>query len=52
MNTSFDVAPFIERRQRFAEAIQDGLAIIPGAQEVVRNHDVHYAFRPTFKGLD
>jgi Xaa-Pro aminopeptidase len=45
MHTSFDVAPFIERRQRFAEAIQDGLAIIPGAQEVVRNHDVHYAFR-------
>src|SRR5215510_14949281 len=45
MDTSFDVAPFLERRQHFAEALQDGLAIIPGAQAVVRNHDVHYVFR-------
>jgi Xaa-Pro aminopeptidase len=45
MRTSFDAAPFIEQRQRFAEAIGDGLAIIPGTQEVVRNHDVHYEFR-------
>src|SRR5262249_92171 len=45
MRTSFDVAPFLERRQHFAEALHNGVAIIPGAQEVVRNHDVHYAFR-------
>jgi Xaa-Pro aminopeptidase len=45
MPSTFDIAPFIERRQRFAESIGDGLAIIPGAQEVARNHDVHYEFR-------
>src|SRR5262252_3728286 len=41
----FDPAPFHERRQRFVEAIGDGLAIIPGAAEVGRNGDVHYEFR-------
>src|SRR5882762_2481621 len=40
-----DQAPFIERRQRFAEAIGDAIAIIPGALEVRRNSDVHYEFR-------
>jgi Xaa-Pro aminopeptidase len=43
--TADDLAPFIERRQRFAEAIGDGLAIIPGGQETPRNGDVHYEFR-------
>ncbi len=42
---TFDLAPFHERRQRFVEAIGDGLAIIPGATEVGRNSDVHYEFR-------
>ena len=41
----FDPAPFVERRQRFAAAIGDGLAIIPGAREVQRNGDVNYEFR-------
>jgi len=41
----FDLAPFLDRRQRFAEAIGDALAIIPGAQEVPRNNDVSYEFR-------
>jgi Xaa-Pro aminopeptidase len=45
MRPVFDVSPFVERRQRFAESIGEGLAIIPGAQEVARNHDVHYEFR-------
>ena len=45
MRPTFDATPFIERRQRFAESIGDGLAIVPGAQEVARNHDVHYEFR-------
>jgi hypothetical protein len=31
---TFDLAPFHERRQRFVEAIGDGLAIIAGATEV------------------
>src|ERR671918_353215 len=45
MRPAFDATPFIERRQRFAESIGDGLAIIPGAQEMARNQDVHYEFR-------
>jgi Xaa-Pro aminopeptidase len=45
MRPSFDATPFLERRRRLAESLGDGLAIIPGAQEVVRNHDVHYIFR-------
>jgi Xaa-Pro aminopeptidase len=41
----FDPAPFVERRQRFAAAIGDGLAIIPGAREAQRNGDVNFEFR-------
>jgi Xaa-Pro aminopeptidase len=41
----FDPAPFVERRQRFAAAIGDALAIVPGAQELRRNGDVNYEFR-------
>jgi Xaa-Pro aminopeptidase len=40
-----DLAPFFERRQRFAAAIGDAMAIIPGAVESARNGDVHYEFR-------
>jgi Xaa-Pro aminopeptidase len=43
--TSEDLATFIERRRRFVEAIGDGLAIVPAAQEAVRNNDVHHPFR-------
>jgi Xaa-Pro aminopeptidase len=43
--TSFELASFIERRQRLAEVLGEGLAIIPAAQEVPRNADVHYEFR-------
>src|SRR5438034_11666466 len=45
MSTAPDLAAFIDRRQRFAEAIGDGIAIIPAAREVSRNSDVHYEFR-------
>jgi len=38
-------APFAERRRRLAEMIGDGLAVIPGAQETLRNGDVHHEFR-------
>jgi Xaa-Pro aminopeptidase len=41
----FELAPFVERRQRFAAAIGDALAIVPGAQELRRNNDVNYEFR-------
>ncbi|MGH2358793.1 MAG: aminopeptidase P N-terminal domain-containing protein [Candidatus Limnocylindria bacterium] len=43
--TKRDLAPFFERRQRFMAAIGDGMAVIPGAQEIGRNGDVHYEFR-------
>jgi Xaa-Pro aminopeptidase len=36
---------FAERRLRFMAALGDGLAVVPGAQEVVRNADTHYEFR-------
>jgi Xaa-Pro aminopeptidase len=42
---ALDLAPFVERRQRFADAVGDGLAVIPGAREVLRNGDVAYEFR-------
>ena len=37
--------PFIDRRQRLAEALGDAIAVIPGGTEVRRNNDVHYPFR-------
>jgi Xaa-Pro aminopeptidase len=43
--TSEELATFIERRRRFVEAIGEGLAIVPAAQETVRNNDVHHPFR-------
>jgi Xaa-Pro aminopeptidase len=43
--TSEDLATFIERRRRFAEALGDGLAIVPAAPETVRNNDVSHPFR-------
>src|SRR5690349_13182914 len=42
-----DLAPFFERRQRFAAALGDALAIVPGAAESLRNGDVHFEFRQT-----
>jgi Xaa-Pro aminopeptidase len=43
--TSEELATFIERRRRFAEAIGDGLAIVPAALETARNSDVTHPFR-------
>jgi len=40
-----DLAPFADRRQRLAEAVGDGIAVIPGAREVTRNADTDYEFR-------
>ena len=45
MSTPPDLGAFIDRRQRFSDALGDGLAIIPAAREVPRNSDVHYEFR-------
>src|SRR6266850_8225373 len=43
--TSEELATFIERRRRFAEAIGDALAIVPAAPETARNSDVSHPFR-------
>jgi Xaa-Pro aminopeptidase len=45
MTASLDLGAIADRRRRFAEAIGDGLAIIPARPEVIRNSDVHYEFR-------
>ncbi|PYM78711.1 MAG: hypothetical protein DME09_22875 [Candidatus Rokuibacteriota bacterium] len=45
MTPDLDQAPFGERRRRFADAVGDGLAVIPGAREVLRNGDVAWEFR-------
>jgi len=42
---SEELATFVDRRQRFVEALGDGIAVIPGAQEMARNGDVHHEFR-------
>lgn len=42
---AFDALAFELRRKSFAEEIGDGLAVIPGGREAVRNHDVTYPFR-------
>ncbi len=40
-----DLAPFLERRRRFAETLGDALAIIPGARDAARNADTDFEFR-------
>src|SRR5436309_7160442 len=45
MATPGELGPFADRRLRFAAALGDALAIIPGAQEARRNGDVSYEFR-------
>ncbi len=42
---AFDLAPFVERRRRFADAIGDALAIVPAAREIPRNADTSFEFR-------
>jgi len=43
--TSEELATFIERRRRFAEAMGDAMAIVPAAPETARNSDVSHPFR-------
>src|SRR5438132_12335265 len=45
MATPGELGPFAARGLRFAAALCDALAIIPGAQEARRNGDVNYEFR-------
>src|SRR5947208_7233780 len=43
--TAPELEPFADRRLRFAAALGDAIAVIPGALEVRRNGDVNYEFR-------
>jgi Xaa-Pro aminopeptidase len=40
-----DAILYANRRRRFAERMQRGIAIIPTAPEVLRNGDAHYSYR-------
>jgi Xaa-Pro aminopeptidase len=40
-----NIRPYVERRLRLLERMQDGIAILPTALEVIRNADTHYAYR-------
>lgn len=44
MNLS-ELNEFKSRRQRLMQAMQSGIAIIPTAQEAIRNRDSHYPYR-------
>ncbi|NNJ47206.1 MAG: Xaa-Pro aminopeptidase, partial [Acidimicrobiia bacterium] len=41
----YDTAAFEARRKRFTEEIGDGLAVIVGGRESLRNFDSYYPFR-------
>ena len=43
--TPNDLAPFVDRRQRFAASLGEGIAVVPAASEASRNSDVSYEFR-------
>src|SRR2546421_11224863 len=43
--TAPELEPFADRRLRFAAALGDAIAVVPGAHEARRNGDVHYEFR-------
>jgi Xaa-Pro aminopeptidase len=45
MSAPLDLLPFAERRARFAEALGDGIAVIPAGRESTRNGDVAHEFR-------
>jgi Xaa-Pro aminopeptidase len=45
MSAGFDLGPFVDRRRRFAEAIGEAFAVIPGGHESRRNADTDYEFR-------
>ncbi len=40
-----DAAVHVERRRRLAEALGEGIAVIPTAPERTRNRDTHYPYR-------
>ena len=45
MNIADNVSVYRKRRERLAQAIGDGLVVVPTAPERVRNRDTHYPYR-------
>ncbi len=45
-NPRMDVSPFIDRRRRLSDRIGTGVAVVPTADEMVRNRDTTFPFRP------
>jgi len=43
--TAASTTAFAKRRQRLMRAMRDGVAVLAGSREVLRNGDVHYDFR-------
>src|SRR5258707_11610241 len=45
MNIAEDISIFRKRRERLAQAMGAGVAVIPTAPERIRNRDTHYPYR-------
>ncbi len=45
MKSAEHIAPYVARRRRLAEALGDGVAVVPTAPERVRNRDTHFPYR-------
>jgi len=45
MKSAEHIAPYAARRRRLAEAMGDGVAVVPTAPERVRNRDTHFPYR-------
>ena len=45
MKREINVIDFEKRRVQFMRKIKDGVAVLPAAPQVIRNHDVHHPYR-------
>jgi len=45
MNIAEDISTYRKRRERLAQAMGGGVAVIPTAPERIRNRDTHYPYR-------
>ena len=45
MKPNDGITPYLERRRRLAQAMGEGIALVPTAPERVRNRDTHFPYR-------
>src|SRR5258705_11606967 len=45
MKPAEGISHYIDRRRRLAQAMAEGVAVLPTAPERVRNRDTHYPYR-------